>query len=246
MMRSLSAIGMAATAVLVVGCSSSGEESPTSTPVVTPVETTTATATPTATAEASPSPSPTPDSHPPVEELVATPDGLGPLAIGEPAEGNPGEEMIRFDEGYCAEVYEGQEATEGDEPGRWVADYPDATGFYDTPTAPFTLAADDDQVWRIDIFAVDIATDEGISIGSTLEELEDAHPDLVSGDAGAVSEVWWIEGDEGYLVFETQGEESGLQPEGTPPTVILMRVLDDGSDPDFGAANSDNVAGGCL
>ncbi|MFW2512429.1 hypothetical protein ACNI3K_01475 [Demequina sp. SO4-13] len=244
MMRSLSAMGITALALLVAGCDASGDQSPTATPDPTAVETTTATATATTSAEASPSPSPTLDPHPPVEELVATPDGLGPLAIGEPPEGNPGEQMISFDEDYCAG---GPGGAEGADPGRWVAEYDDVTGFYDSTTAPFTLAVDDDEgVWRIDIFATEIASEAGISIGSTLAELEDAHPDLESGSSGGVSDVWWIEGDEGYLVFETQGEESGLQPEGTPPTVILMRVLDDESDPDFATANSDDVAGGCL
>ena len=53
-------------------------------------------------------------------------------------------------------------------------------------------------------------------------------------------------GDADQLVFETQGDENGLQPAGTPESVILMRVHASGVDAAYPTANSDDVAGGCL
>ena len=55
--------------------------------------------------------------------------------------------------------------------------------------------------------------------------------------------MWWLSGPTGTLVFETQGDEDGLQPAGTPERVILMRVLAAGVDPAFATANSGDVAG---
>lgn len=199
------------------------------------------TASPTATAE--PPPSATPPAKPMLDELTVSTEGLPPLTIGEPPESNPGAKMIRFEEDYCYNEEIG--ITEGDL-DRWVADYEDVTGRFDTPTAPFMLSADDDAVSRIDIFGTDIATDSGISIGSTLDEVEQAYPELEHGESTGISSVHWVEGERGYLVFETQGESNDLAEEGEPDTVILIRVLDASLDPDFTAASTDNVAGGCI
>ncbi len=76
--------------------------------------------------------------------------------------------------------------------------------------------------------------------------MQATYPNLVAGTPGPVSNVWWLAGPDGYLVFETQGDKDGLQPAGTPEQVILMRVLSLTADPDFATANSDWVAGGCL
>ena len=83
-------------------------------------------------------------------------------------------------------------------------------------------------------------------VDDLLADLQAAYPELAGPYDGPVSRVWWLSGPTGTLVFETQGDEDGLQPSGTPESVILLRVLAAGVDPAFATANSDDVAGGCL
>ena len=151
--------------------------------------------------------------------------------------------MIEFRPTYCADV--GAETTGGD-PGRWVPTYEPVVGADGEPRALFAVEADAAQVSRLDVIWADIPTTTGIHIGSTLEQLRAAYSDLVKGTDGPTSQVWWVADAAGTLVFETQDDSQGLQPAGTPPTVILVRVLAPGIDPDFTTANSGNVAGACA
>ncbi len=182
-----------------------------------------------------------PDPHPALAELVVSPSGLGPLAVGVPPEANPGAAMIEWDADHCA-----SELFEGTDPGRWVpAGYDDDPGRGDRE--PFGISLDDTgRVAWIDVRSDAPRTAEGVGLGTTLADLEAAYPDLQGPFQGAVSQVWWVENGDGILAFETQGEASGLQPPGTPEQVILMRVLVAGSDPLFATANTDWMAGGCL
>ncbi len=90
------------------------------------------------------------------------------------------------------------------------------------------------------------ATAEGIRIGSTLEELQDAYPDLSGPYEGPVSQVWWIQDESGSVAFETQGDADGLRPAGTEEGVILIRILAPDWPPTFATANSGDVAGACF
>lgn len=193
---------------------------------------------------AEPTAEPTPsETRPDPGDLVTSTSGLGPLTIGLPPATNPGAAMIAFDPEYCYSEEMG--LTEGNL-GRWASTYDTIVDAYGSEQPLFRLAADDAAVLWIDVVDPAVPTTEGIRVGSTLEELQAAYPELVAGTPGPVSEVWWVADDAGTLVFETQDDTTGLQPPGTPPTVILIRVLAADLDPDWPAANSGDVAGACF
>ena len=192
----------------------------------------TASAPPSVTPSVTPSPTPTFTPYPDVADLVVSPEGILPLTIGLPPDTNPGAAMIRFMPNYCYSEEMGITMGNLD---AWVADY---------PTAPFSLMADDTAVWRIDVLDPDMPTTTGISIGSTIDQLQLAYPGLHEGTPGPGSRVFWVTGTQGYLVFETQDPDLGLglDPIDTgPEAVILMRVIALAGNPDFAAANSGNA-----
>ena len=173
---------------------------------------------------------------------MVTTDGILPLTIGASMSANPGVAMARYDENYCYSEVLG--TTTGDL-GLWLGDYDGAAPIDGNIPQPFGLTVFGDVLVRIDVWDASLATPEGIHVGSTLAQVQAAYPALVTGSAGGTSDVYWIEGSHGYVVFETQDDSDGFQPAGTPMTVIHMRVIDAGSDPDFAIANSGNT-GGCA
>lgn len=231
---------------LVAGCGSGdpGEQgTPTSTATPTATQAPSPKPTPTPTPTSTPTPTRQPADIPPADELTISTSGVGPLEVGVPPRSNPGAAMIEWDPDHCAEI------VGDDDPGRWVVtayDHTDDTDYTGGPTQPLHVGADEESIYRIDVMGTGPSTAEGIGIGATVEQLQEVYPQLQGPFEGAVSRVWWVEGQDGTMVFETQGAESGLRPEGTPQSVILIRVLEPGYAPQFATANSDDVAGGCL
>lgn len=225
----------AVAALVLAACTPSGSPSPSPTPSTSPSATSLPSPTPSVTATAVPAP--------PVGDLVISTQGLLPLTIGVAPETNPGAAMITFDANACYSEEMG--ITEGDL-GRWVTTYPLGTGLYG-PSSVFAVGVNGGQIERIDIGDVSLATAEGIHIGSTLGELMEVYPvELQGGSGGITSHVWWIEDAHGYVVFESQNEADWEAEPDIEDTIILIRVLAAGSDPDWGAANSGNVAGACF
>lgn len=208
-----------------------------------PTDTTTMSPEPTATVTASPSPSPSPspddDERPSLAELTVSPNGLLPMRIGEAPDEGAAAQMLEFDEEYCAQV-----APEN--PGRWVSTYDRVEGHFGGETEPFTVSVSNDIVTRIDVFGLDLTTEDGVGIGTPLDELRATYPNLASGSSGGdFSSVWWITGEEGFLVFETQADSGGNSGDGQE-AVILMRIIERSYDPDFSTTGTDDIAGGCL
>lgn len=232
---------------LLTGCTAGDEpEAPATTATTTPTPSRTPSASPTPTTAPSPSPSPEAEAEavPSLEELRISTAGIGPLEVGRAPEGNPGQALVEYDPDACAEI-----AGEGEDPGRWVVtayDRDSDVSYSGSPTQPFTVGADDESVYRIDVLGVTPTTAEGIGIGTPEDRLRATYDDLQGPYDNAISEVWWLEAPDGTLVFETQGPESGLREEGAVDSVILIRVLEPGASPEYGTANSDDVAGGCL
>ncbi|UWD82083.1 hypothetical protein NY057_14905 [Curtobacterium flaccumfaciens] len=157
---------------------------------------------------ANPTPTPTPTSTRPPYSL-SDPDTwtisgreIGPIAFGSPVSGE-------LDE--VADVYTGR--VEG------VCPNPNVSNFYRDGSAALTVVAVDGLVWGVDISSyldpdvVAPTTAEGLGIGSTLDELRAAYPDLTSVDSVYFSEeegsgLWSIERDGRYITFELGGQAS--------------------------------------
>lgn len=245
------AVIAAAAALPLAACFPSASPSPSASPAS---SSTAVSPSPLASASPTPSPSPTatsagpvdPGSPPPYTSLFVHTGGIGPLEIGASAVGNPGAAMIFLIEDYCYDEDLG--ITTGDL-DRYVPNYSPGTGLEGQDAELFSIDATGGTISRLDIWDVGMETPEGINLGDTLGELMEAYPTTLVAGTGysPTSAVWWIEGDDGTLVFETQapGDWTEEPDPDVEDVIILMRVLASGIDPDWAAANSGNVAGAC-
>lgn len=228
-MKAFNAIPAVALALLLCACDAEGGGS-------------TATLAPTVTVTVTPSPvcssEPADLQYPDLTNLFVSTEGILPLTIGLPPETNPGRAMIAFVRDFCYDASMGITTGNLD---RWLPNY---------TIQPFYLSATATSIQRIDIHAgySGIGTAEGIRIGSTQDELLATYPDLTAGTNNDIhSSVYWLTGTRGYLVFETQDPDHfDMSVDTGPEAVILIRVIEIGIDPDFGAANSGNIAGACF
>jgi hypothetical protein len=216
------AVAVLAVSMVLAGCTPTADSAvPTATPTVAP------TPTPSPTVEPTRPPVP---SKPRVSDLVLTPDGLGPLALGvAPPETTPALDVLVWDADRCA--------AEG---GQWVPNY--AEPF------PFEVGVRDGVVSRIDVWMGPIATDTGVRRGSSLAALLEAYPDgfTAVNEAGHTSDVYIVNGRVGQLLIEVATDDRfpGYWEPADIDRVMFVRsiLLTDAPSPISG---SDNVVGGC-
>jgi hypothetical protein len=174
---------------------------------------------------ASETPTPTPEpTQPALADLVLSPDGLGPLAIGEaPVAADPALDVIVFDDDYCQQYVDDGRL---DDAGKWIANYEPALS--GTPFDPFSVLVENDIVSTVSIGSPEIVTAEGIGLGSSRADVIAAYPDAEITH-GFASDAYVIDGEHGRLVVEVATEEMiGLIDESVYPVdkVGSLRVID--------------------
>jgi hypothetical protein len=162
--------------------------------------------------------------RPSLESLVISPDGVGPVRLGEapPAEG-PGAVVEWLDDG-CVTFDEDGEPTTG---GRWTATYSWRATPYGTVIEPFGVVVDDGRVSRIEVVTDGPATEAGVQVGDTLDDVRAAYPEAtlvghVDGSGEIPGRDAWavVQGDR-LLVFEVTTDE----PAGAPQFAIGSGVV---------------------
>jgi hypothetical protein len=200
-----------------------------------------AVATPTAapTVAQTPSATPTPvatPTKPDEADLVVTPDGIAPLVIGQLVPEQPTDVAVMvWDASYCADPTIGVKP--GDPTaGAWVANYPkDSTGYLaGLPFEVVTLNhARTAPIAGMLVTSTNLATPEGIHVGSTLAELKAAYPALKTGPHSSISDVFSIDGSAGTLIFEVaNGLTARYWPAERVGTVLWMRIVPLGTEVD--------------
>jgi hypothetical protein len=168
---------------------------------------------------------------PALEDLVISPAGLGPLALGQPVSG-PGLEMVTETTEGCAHPY-------------WRTNdaYHAADGDYGGGGGPAFAIAADGGVQRIDVVSSAIRTPEGIRVGASLADVQSAYPSASRIDGG-LSTLFVVAGDPGQLIVEVAGTDAsywGAEVE----TVQYLRVIPADRTPTPISA-SDDVVGMCT
>lgn len=162
-----------------------------------------------------------------LSELTVTPDGLGPLVIGEPV--HPA--MATWDPQGCRTPENEELAPQlrEDDPawGAWIPNYDkfrvDSDG-WTTWYYPFEPHhTEDGRLAWLNIGSPELVTDRGIGQGSTEEEVQAAYPEATVADRGGYR-VYGILGEHGRLDIEV-AEPGGT---GLPQNreVWSIRVMD--------------------
>lgn len=166
------------------------------------------------------------DTRPPLEDLVISLDGLGPLAIGSTVPATPAPtDLIRWDADFCA----GTEV-----PGRWLTSYDDLIDADGKHWQPFSVSVFEDHVLRINVQVAGPHTAEGIEVGSTLAQLQAAYPGLEkvrsAVDTGIPIDAWGLRDGETTLVFEVSANGDTPEPYWQPDDLdrVVAIVLVDG------------------
>lgn len=177
-------------AILLAGCAPSDPTPQASSPQ---------TSSPQAEPSASPSRTPTPAPAPAtVADLVIAPEGLSPILLGDAPEASG---LMSYDPAWCTPAEDpGMYGYAPGEPaaGRWYQSFDPSP---DTRLA-FGIGVNDGTISYFDIRSESLRTAKGIGVGSTLEELTAAYPDLKSQPPGALSTIFYITNDTGRISFE--------------------------------------------
>ena len=143
---------------------------------------------------ASPSSVATASGLPALADLTVSADGLGDLRVGEKVPS--GTIFATWDAAGCQSEDTGST-------GAWVAPYPKAAddyfGAYDIVVPSHAKGG---TVTEIDVWSREMSTAEGISPGSTLEELRAAYPRLERVANDGLSDSYSVDGTTSRLVFE--------------------------------------------
>jgi len=218
------ALGIAA--LVLSGCA-------TDTPELVPVETPSVTPEPTTT-------TPPVGSKPVAADLVLTTEGLGELHLGEaPPTSNPSTDLVTYSPDACA-------GTGSPTADLWIANFPEVDeGF--GPQAPFAIQVTGDVLTRVDVNSSEIITDQGLSLGSSLDAVLGTYPggpDEVVNHAD-VSDVYVFLGTTGKLMFEVAVDRiPGYWDAAALNTVVHLSSISIDL-PAYGVAATDNTIGIC-
>jgi len=201
--------------------------------------------TPPATGSSTPTPTEAaPATRPALSDLVVTPDGVGSLVVGQPVPDEaPDVALMSWNPTYCADA-----TPEGIEPpaegapyaGAWTANYPDSPSVLGDVTAPFNLSleggVEDGAISWINVWGSDVATETGISAGSSRSELEAAYSSFDVVAPGDVADVYVLRGaGSSELWIEVANAETSAGPDywegDTAEHVLWMRVVKAGFEP---------------
>ena len=183
-------------------------------------------------ASSTPSPVPT---RPALSSLTIGTEGIGELVIGQPVpSGDPDTALVRWDENAC---------DGGSSPAAWVAAYPDVTpGPWGGPW-PFGISTEGQvrtaPIGFILVTAPGIATEKGIRVGSTRDQVLAAYSSTLTATPGPLSTTYSLLGSAGRLQIEvpfgTSGAASGSD------TVAALSTIPASAAP-FTMAGSDGGA----
>lgn len=164
---------------------------------------------PSAVATPEPSESATPD------PLVISPEGIGPLRIGQPVQ-PAGEGLVEWDPDLCL-----QQGFEVGEPfvGTWVTTLEGEPFFINVEKG-----MKDENVRLVGVTNEGVKTSEGIGVGSTREQFLAAHPEAKPAADGDQTDLFQIDGTTGNLFVEIAKGEGEFLEDGEHDfnTVVLM------------------------
>jgi len=199
---------------------------------------------PTTSAEPSPSASaPAEGTKPGITDLILTTEGLGSggpgdLVFGEtPSSDSPATDLVTLNPTACPDR---------PDPALWLANYPE-TDYGFGPDRPFAIALTDNKLTRIDIRDVNIITDEGLAIGSSLDAVLGTYPggpDEVYNHAD-VSDVYVFMGTKGKLMFEVAVDRIPGYWDATDLNTVVFLSAVSIDTAAYGVAASDNGIGYC-
>ena len=179
-----------------------------------------------------------------VNDLILSPEGLGPLVIGSPPPATDASlDIAILDPDYCAAYA----ADYGVPAGKWIPNYEPALSSEDGGD-PFALLVQDGVLAGLDVRSAQPHTAAGIHVGSSLADLTAAYPggfDTMYNHAD-ISDVYAVDGTHGRILFEVPkdtGDDYWLPSD--LGTVLFIHVTEL-SQPVFGVAGSDAGYGGCV